>query len=321
MPVKPPVPISQPKFTFTTQTRPVKWYAPGLTAKEYRVANENQLLKNYNPDYGVEIYFKNVSVRGNKNYTMGDLAHHLMVEGQYSKGYGEHFRGPRPFSFVRQRDGLGNAVVASRKVEYLEDIKKKRLMKKYALVKTRMHKKVWNFVENAAKKNKNWKNIIINMTTSIIREAIHKNVRGENGLLKANTNYYRKMQELGKRIVLECKAALLALETPPLDPQTIKKKGHDKILIESRKLYNSIAYRVVPLQHKEYYGWKQKQFLFGKGENPNRKTSKTFNPEIMDKLGKKISEQENKFGIGINYAPEKQIRRKYKRKNPKGGNK
>lgn len=235
--------FSQPSFNFWLKGRPSKSGAT-LTKKEAELAKE--LLKNFNTDYSIQIYFKDTPVGHGSRYSMSELAHHLMVEGQYSKKYEAaftHKRGRRPDRMLVDRDKNGNAIRDANG--------------KYILSNVEMYKKVWNFVDDAAHLHGNWKRFLMTMTDKIVRQAIARRnyLRrhgGHNVPLVALSNYYREMQDLGRRIVADCKMALLALEVPPLDENTIKKKkGHDEILIESRKLYNSIAYKVVKVEPKK----------------------------------------------------------------------
>ncbi len=273
--------ISQPSFRFNLRGRPTK-HGATLTKKEAERAKD--ILKNLQTDYAIQIYIKDKPVGHGSKYTMGELAHHLMVEGVYSKRYAASFlhqKGRPPSRMIVERDAKGNAIRDSNG--------------KYVLENVSMYKKVWNFVDNAAKANKNWRNIVRMIPDKIVRQAIQRRnylIRhgGHNVQLKAQTNYYREMQALGRKIVADCKLALLALEAPPLEATTIKKKGHDKILQESRALYNSIAYRVVKLKPTSKGGnqWIGKPFVFGKADKTHESITKgMFNAAVMQGFSEK----------------------------------
>lgn len=294
--------IAQPKFTFRTKNTP-SYHGAGLTAKEFKRAKP--MLDRLQKDYAVEIYFKDVPVGHGSRYDMGELAHHLMVEGQASNGTA-HMRG-RPNEGTMMVDRAKNGMP-------IRDINGK-----YRLVPSTIRKKVWNFVDNAAKKHQNWRYKIRMMTNWIVKSAIAKQnyLRrhgGHNVKLLATRSYYQMMQSLGKQIVDDCRIALLALEAPPLETSTIKKKGHDKILIESRRLYNAIAYRVVKIDPKRprfggniYYG---KNERYSSGSNwfgSAKDLSKNMDAYVVDRNGKEVffkgddsSYDDNAFGSKYN---------------------
>lgn len=52
--------------------------------------------------------------------------------------------------------------------------------------------------------------------------------------------------QLGKKIVSQIQDKIMATIAPPLEPSTIRRKKSSKPLIETKKLYKSVKYRVVP---------------------------------------------------------------------------
>lgn len=265
-------------------------YTPNARANKATWGKEHKhadILKNFCPDYAVQIYFKGEPGRKSR-YSMGELVEHFTKEGQYSKAYEKtylqakgHHQAPLRSMVVRQSDfqvnpntnkltdkGKADAqeVMSDfnarwRKVRSGTDPYHKVMVDrngKYILRNTRKYKKVWDFVGNAVKKHHGWARIIHDMANKIIRDTMNQvNARRRHGESNVNPssiaryiNFRYQMQRLGERIVKNIKEALYALEAPPLDRKTIKKKGHDQILIESHKMINSIAYKVVKIDAK-----------------------------------------------------------------------
>lgn len=64
-------------------------------------------------------------------------------------------------------------------------------------------------------------------------------------LLKQTNNNGEKVMELmGEKLKKNLEESIFALYTPPLAPSTIKKKGHDKPLLDTWKMISSIKYEV-----------------------------------------------------------------------------
>jgi hypothetical protein len=57
-------------------------------------------------------------------------------------------------------------------------------------------------------------------------------------------NVYDALQQLGGEIVKEIQESILTFEGVPLKPRTIRKKGHDKQLIETRRMLESVAFSI-----------------------------------------------------------------------------
>ena len=87
----------QPKFSWmATRDRP--------SINKYKRTQE--LFKNFNRDYAIEVYFKeNGRAVRRSRYTMGELAHHLMVEGQASKSANRMGRPHAQMSVVYGKNG------------------------------------------------------------------------------------------------------------------------------------------------------------------------------------------------------------------------
>lgn len=185
-----------------------------------------EALKNFNRDYAIEVYFKENGTVGHKSrYTMGELAHHLMVEGQFSLS--ANMRG-RPHKQMRVVGKGANG--------------------KYLLEHDAGYKKIWNFMENAAKRHKNWRAEIFSLAEKLL---IRKLSLGLLGRSMNGVNFYTEMQRLAKKVKEDVKQELLALREPKLATSTAKKKRSEQILIETRKLFNAISVRVVPLKRNK----------------------------------------------------------------------
>lgn len=287
--------VAQPSFSFRTKNTP-SYHGAGLTAREFKQAKP--MLDRLKKDYAVVIYFKDAQVGHKSSYTMGELAHHLMVEGQASSGTA-HMKG-RPNEPAVIRDGKiiqqGTMMVDRAK----NGLPIRNAEGKYMLVPSKIRKKVWNFVENAAKKHQNWRHIIKMMTYEIVKKSIkHRNVLrrhgGHNVKLTAQDHYYHQMQLLGQQIVKDCKCALVALQAPPLEKSTLAKKHCQMILIESHRLINALAYKIVKVDPKRprfggniYYG---KNERYSSGSNyfgSARNLAKNMNATVVDREGNEV---------------------------------
>lgn len=213
--------IIQPKFS---------WMATRDIPSINKYKRTEELLKNFNRDYAIEVYFKENRKVGHKSrYTMGELAHHLMVEGQFSLSANRKGRPHKQMSVVygkngrprRNRDG------------------------KYFLQNETGYKKIWNFVKTGAQKHHNWRDKVRQMTTAVLFNRLALFYMNKP---LSSANFYNEMKALARQILSDLKQELLALEYPALDAKTIKKKKSDKILIESKKLFNALSVRVVPLK-------------------------------------------------------------------------
>lgn len=219
--------ILQPKFTSTVTSRRPDFTDPrGNFVSEYHEA-----FGNYNRDYAIEVYFKESKKVGHKSrYTMGELAHHLMVEGQ--------------FSLSAKRRGRPHNQMS---VVYDEDGKPKRNRRgKYYLQNETGYKKIWNFVKTGAERHKNWRKEIRALTKDMF---IRRLERVHIGKSVSGVNFYTGMQRVARKVLADLKEELLGLVSPELSTSTIKKKkGNKDILIETKKLFNALAVRVVPLK-------------------------------------------------------------------------
>ena len=52
------------------------------------------------------------------------------------------------------------------------------------------------------------------------------------------------MKQIGEHGVTATKETIDEMREPPLAPSTVARKGHDKLLIDSKKLYDSVDYKV-----------------------------------------------------------------------------
>jgi len=59
-----------------------------------------------------------------------------------------------------------------------------------------------------------------------------------------NNDGEKVMQEMGELLKQRIEESIYALYTPPLAPSTIKKKGHDKPLLDTHTMISSIKYKV-----------------------------------------------------------------------------
>lgn len=222
----------QPKFSSVVTSR-----RPGFTDPRGNFNRAYQeAFGKYNRDYAIEVYFKEQgrTVRRSK-YTMGELAHHLMVEGQYSTSANRIGRPHGQMSVVYGKNGRPRRNRAG----------------KYLLQNETGYKKIWNFVKTGAARHKNWRREIRALTEDMfIRRFARMLISQFTGKSMAGINFYTGMQRVARKVLADLKEELLALDYPALDPKTIRKKKSDKILIESRKLFNALAVRVVPLKSK-----------------------------------------------------------------------
>lgn len=224
----------QPKFSSVVTSRRPGFTDPrGNFNKAYQEA-----FGTYNRDYAIEVYFKEngrTKVRRSK-YTMGELAHHLMVEGQYSKSAKRIGRPHGQMSVVYDEDGKP----------------KRNRAGKYLLQNDTGYKKIWNFVKTGAERHKNWRKEIRALTEDMfIRRFARMLINQFTGKSMSGINFYTGMQRVARKVLADLKEELLGLVEPELDPKTIrKKKGKKDILIETKKLFNALAVRVVPLKSK-----------------------------------------------------------------------
>ena len=215
--------IIQPKFTSTVTNRRPDFTDPrGNFNPAYQEA-----FGTYNRDYAIEVYFKENRRVGHKSrYSMGELAHHLMVEGQFSLSANRKGRPHKQMSVVRTNRA-----------------------RKYLLKNEAGYKKIWNFVKTGAARHKNWRKEIRALTEDMfIRRFARMLINQFTGKSMSDVNFYTGMQRVARKVLADLKEELLALEYPALDPTTIKKKNSDKILIETKKLFNALSVRVVPLK-------------------------------------------------------------------------
>jgi len=225
-------PIIQPKFTCRINGRP----AFG-NKKQY------DLLNGYSRDYAIEVYFKENGTVGHKSrYTTGELAHHLMIEGQFSLSAKRRGRPHKQMSVLYNKLGLP----------------RRNREGKYLLGNSFGYKKKWNFVEIAAKKHHNWKKEVQQSVSDLLTRIL---VRGLLGGSINGLNFYNQMRSIAKKIKKDVIEALEGLKSPKLSESTKKKKGHDKILQETKNLLRSISVRVVKIEPKKrmsplYYGRK-----------------------------------------------------------------
>lgn len=185
-----------------------------------------ELLRNFNRDYALEVYFKeNLPVGHKSTYTMGELAHHLMIEGQFSLSANRRGRPHKQMEVVgRNKEG------------------------KYVLEHTTGYKKQWNFVAKAAKSHKNWKSELTRMAEEILVRRLSKSLLNKS---VSRINFYNSMRVLAKKVRKDLIEELLALCEPPLSENTERKKKSKKILIETKKLMNSLDVRVVKREPKK----------------------------------------------------------------------
>lgn len=105
--------------------------------------------------------------------------------------------------------------------------------------------KKWDFMARLSKRNSKteWRRDVFRIGRRVIDGQL-RNIR---------SGYV----ELGKKIVDEAKNEILAIQTPPLEPATIRRKGHDKPLIETLRLLKSLRFKIVPLssvKSSSFYG-------------------------------------------------------------------
>lgn len=196
--------IVQPSMTFTVKKK----------VKKYN---------NVNSDYAIQFFFKNNKRVGRKSkYKMSELAHHLMVEGQYSKNWVR--RGASSKALFK----IGETKRGKNILEEERSTKKKKWNVFERLYKDRQH----------ALSRLRWSNKIKEAAKIVVE-------RREMGV---RATVYNQLRSVGKVVKSDIIDVWKGMVEPPLDPQTIrKKKGRGGILRETNKLIKSLNYKVVPI--------------------------------------------------------------------------